>query len=653
MVSTYTAGSFHHYRGPPPSRREALGCTSRREALGVTNRDNVPPSDKVTMVKCLPYRANGKEGKMKKETENKKVAEKENKELPVGEAEVAEALEDLQKYKRAKATLEDRIIRNEEWWKMRYTDLEGEMKNSSAWLFNSIASKHADAMDNIPEPCILPREKSDGAAASMLSSVVPCVLEQNGFEKVYSSLWYDKLKYGTGCYGVFWNPRLAGGLGDVEITTVNLLNLFWEGGIGDIQKSRNIFHVELWDNDILKEVYPELKDELSGSTFECSRFLYDDSVDTSDKSAVIDWYYKKNTGGRQVLHLCKFCEGKVLFASENEEGYEDGFYAHGKYPFFFDTLYPVQGTPSGFGYVDVMKGAQGQIDTLGESIMENAKMASTVRYFIRNDGSVNEEEFADWSLPLVHVQGSKLGEDSLRQIKVSPLDSLYVAVMNNKIEELKETSGNRDFSNGGTVGGITAASAIAALQEAGSKLSRDIIRQSYTVFSEVVQTVVELIREFYKVPRFFRIVGENEAFEYVSYSNRDIAKKSQGDVFGVSLGDRVPVFDIKVKAQKQSPFAKVSQNELAKEFFKMGFFRADMAKEALLCMSMMEFEGKDILMEKIRKNGAAFEGAKEATAMAAAAQTQNGGGSKNLFFSNLDGHGAVRSAARNQNGGSL
>ena len=582
--------------------------------------------------------------------------------LPIGETEIGRALEILQKYKIGKAGLESRIIQNEEGWTMRYSSEEsGEgFKKGSAWLFNSIANKHADAMDNFPEPCILPREKSDVKAAKELSSIIPVILDQNRFDEVYSRVWYDKLKYGTGCYGVFWNPEMCGGLGDVEIVPVDLLNLFWESGISDIQKSRNLFHVELWDNDILEEKYPFLKGKLSNPTFECSKYLYDDTVDTSGKSAVIDWYYKKNMGGRSVLHLCKFCAGNILFASENEAGYEGGFYAHGKYPFFLDSLYPVQGTPCGFGFVDIMKEPQAQIDALNEAIMKSARMASTVRYFIRNDGSVNEEEFADWSAPLVHVQGSKLGDDSLKQIVVAPLSSLYVSIMNNKVEELKETSGNRDFNQGGTTGGITAASAIAALQEAGNKLSRDMINRSYSVYSSIVSLVVELIREFYDTPRFFRILGENGAFEFISYVNSGIVSQGQGEAFGVDLGSRLPIFDVSVKAQKQAPFAKVSQNELAKEFFGMGFFNPEMAPQALLCMSMMEFEGKDELMQKISAMSSS-EGGDAASAEALLRNVLSGGASpdaveggsptgKGNFLNDLNLESAVRDAVQKRDG---
>ena len=524
----------------------------------------------------------------------------------IGEKEAAEAVALLEKYKRQKAELDRRIIENEEWWKMRYAPEESESGKSSAWLFNSIANKHADAMDNYPTPVILPREQSDKAAAKKLSAVVPAVLEATDFDEVYSEVWYDKLKFGAGCYGVFWNPSKLNGLGDVEITHVDLLSLFWEGGVGNLQKSSNVFHVELFANDYLEREYPMLKDALSSVSFTKNKYYSDLSSDEAEKSAVIDWYYKKKVGTREVLHYAKICAGKVLFASENERGYEDGFYAHGKYPFFIDPLYPIKASPVGFGMIDVMKGAQMQIDQLGEAIVKNARMSSGVRYFIRSDGSVNEEEFSDFSKPMVHVQGARLGDDSIRQITVAPLDSSCVTVMNNKISELKETSGNRDFSQGGTTGGITAASAIAALQEAGSKLSRDMVRTTYRVFSRLVSTVIELIREFYTEPRFFRIIGDNEGYEFLTYFSGEIAPQKIDGAFGLELGERLPVFDVKVSAERQSPFARASQNELAKEFYKMGIFDPARSNEAVSCISMMDFEGKDALVSRLKAEGVRY-----------------------------------------------
>ncbi len=216
-----------------------------------------------------------------------------------------------------------------------------------------------------------------------------------------------------------------------------------------------------------------------------------------------------------------------------------------------------------------------------------------------SSGAVNEEEFADWSNNFVHVSGSNLGEDSIREIRMSGIPEIYLGILNSKIDELKETSGNRDFSQGGVSSGVTAASAIAALQEAGSKLTRDMVKGGYRAFAELNSLAIELIRQFYDEPRFFRVIAENGNQEFVSYDNSAIRVKSQGEAFGVTLGDRKPIFDIKVSAQKSSPFSKISQNELALQLYNSGMFNPEFRQQALLAISMMDFEGKSALVAKL------------------------------------------------------
>ncbi|MBR0302916.1 MAG: hypothetical protein IJQ80_03615, partial [Clostridia bacterium] len=517
---------------------------------------------------------------------------------PIGEEEIARAAALLEKYRDAKAAYDERIVTDEEWWKMRASG----GGDSTAWLFNAVANKHADAMDNFPSPVILPREEGDADDAEKLSDIVPVILSQCDFERTYSDVWYDKLKHGTGCYGVFWNPARCRGRGDVEIKRIDVLNLFWEGGISDIQRSPAVFYTQLWDNETLREKYPDAGEFDAAPQDAGRRYLSDEKTDTADKSLVVDWYYKRRRGGRDILHLCKFCRGKLLFASENEEQYRDGFYAHGSYPFFIDKLFTLQGTPCGFGLVDVMRNTQSQIDRLSSAIVKNIELACAVRYFIRTDGAVNEEEFADFTKPFVHVNGSRLGEDSLRQISVRSLDPAAISVLRDKIEELKQVSGNRDFTSGGTSGGITAASAIAALQEAGNKLSRDMIAGTYSVFRCVVLAVIELIRQFYDLPRCFRITGKEGDYKFVSYSASSIARRTV-DLFGHTFEGFEPSFDVAVSAEKQSPFARVTQNELAKEFFAMGLFDPSRQREAAMCVSLMDFEGKEALMKKLSESG--------------------------------------------------
>lgn len=531
----------------------------------------------------------------------------------IGEEEIARARQLLQEYKRGKANLERRIIDNERWYQLRHWDAikgreSAEPDTSSAWLFNCIANKHADAMDNYPDPVVLPREQSDEQAAQMLSDVLPAVLEQNDFEQAYSDIWWYKLKTGTGVYGVFWDSAKQNGLGDITIRQIDLLNLFWEPGITDIQKSQNIFHVELLDNDILKDRYPQLERELGGNDFSVARYIMDEAVDTSQKSVVVDWYYKRMQGSREILHYCKFCGNVVLYASENDPSYaQTGFYDHGKYPFVFDVLFPEAAMPVGFGYVDVCKSPQLYIDALDRVILKNAVMSATPRFFVREDGALNMEEYADWNKPFVSYSGASNPNESIMPITPPTLPAAALNVRTEKIEELKETSGNRDFSQGGTSSGVTAASAIAALQEAGSKLSRDMIKSAYRAFREVNELCIELMRQFYDFNRYFRIIGENGKAEFVQFSNAMIGMQPQGDDFGNPMGERLPVFDVRVVAQKASPFSVAAQNERAKELYSMGFFLPQNADQSLAALDMMQFEGIEEVRQRISQNGTLFQ----------------------------------------------
>ena len=524
----------------------------------------------------------------------------------IGTEEVRRAADILRRYHAGKRQLEQRIIDNEQFWKLRHwqqMEKTGRGGNpadpqpTSGWLVNCILSKHADAMDCYPEPTVLPREPGDREEAGKLTRILPVILKKNGFKRTYSSAWWYKLKSGCAVYGVFWDAGKLNGLGDISIRRMDLLNLFWEPGVTDIQDSPHFFSTELQDREALEERYPQAKGKADRGGWTLSRYLYDDAVDTSGKVLVVDWYYHTRENGRRVLQYCKFVGDTVLYATENDPDMRDrGWYDHGRYPFVFDVLFPEEGTPTGYGYVDLCKSPQKQIDLMNQAILKNTLASATPRFFVRSDGAVNENEYADWTRPFVHTNGN-LGSDSIAPIQTAGLDSVYVAILQSKIAEMKETAGNRDVANGGTAGGVTAATAIAALQEAGGKLSRNMIDDGYEAFSDVVTLCIELIRQFYSLPRQFRLLGVMGQEEFVSYDSRGLQPQAVDD--GVVSGYRVPEFDLEVSAQDENPYKTMEYNQLALQLFQMGFFRADMADQALRCLELMDFKNKDRLMSSI------------------------------------------------------
>ena len=572
---------------------------------------NEPNAKGKTILDYLPFAAKKLIGKAQPEG----VTEGITKEAPqiIDKKAIQRAAETLKKYKDGKRKLEDRIVEEEQWWKLRHWDVirNGEEQTRaepiSAWLFNSISAKHADLMDNYPEPNVLPREKGDEQSAKILSSILPVIYERNNYEETFSDAAWYKLKHGVVAKGVFWNNELDDGLGDIDTQFIDMLNIFWEPGITNIQASRDLFIVSLKDNDLLEQEYPQLKGKMGGKVIDVKEYVYDDTVDVTNKSVVVDWYYKKRTEmGKTVLHLCKFVGSEVLFASENEpERYPDGFYNHGLYPVVFDVLFPEEGTPVGFGYVAIMKSPQMYIDKLQQGILEKA--TARPRWWAKKNIGINLDEYKDKTNEIVFVEGD-ISAERLVQMEQPKVDASATNILQLKIDELKETSSNRDVSQGSTSGGVTAAAAIAALQEAGNKQSRDMIGASYRAYTRECYLAIELMRQFYDERRSFRIIGETGAYEFIEFSNQmmqgqPIPPAYQGQELEAGYVElfRKPVYDIVIKPQKRSPYSKMAQNELAKELYNLGFFNPQYAEMAMTALELMDFDGIEGVKQRVQQ----------------------------------------------------
>ena len=526
-----------------------------------------------------------------------------------------EATKLLLQYKAGKASVDRRVIRAQQWWKLRnWEQIEANRgtkgatvraKSNTGWLWNCIVGKHADAIDAYPEPVILPREEGDKPEAEKLSKIVPVVMEMNGFEQTYNDAAWQKMQEGTAVYGTFWDPDKLNGLGDISIKKENILNLFWEPNVTNIQDSRNVFYCTLVDKDILVQQHPELEGQLKVNKLSLEKYRTDDNVDLSKKAVLIDWYYHTYDGPRKILQYCQYVDEYCLYSSE-EESRDDpeyrGYYQHGKYPFVLSPLFPVEGSPAGYGYIDIAKDTQSDIDTLSQAMVQNAAARSTPRYFVKKDGSINEEEFADWSKPLIHCSGM-LGQDSVRAVEVMAMGGDAHNMLQQKIDEIKFICGNTDVNNGGVPSGVTAASAIAALKEDSGRSSKDSSKAEYRAYSEIVDMVIELIRQFYDIPRQFRIIGTDGNEAFTTYDNSAIKPQMIPNGIGVEDGMRMPVFDIEVRAQRENAYTKMSQNELALQFYQLGLFSPQTTDQALMMIDMMDFRGKDELRRKIQANG--------------------------------------------------
>jgi hypothetical protein len=563
----------------------------------------------------------GTSDKTDEEPKSAEQAEKENESSgkPIGLDEIHEAMQTFRKYQNSKKPYDERFKQAFREYNLLYTEATAPQiktddngrprkvlvpHRKGAQALNVIMNKHADAMDNYPEIICLPRAQDDEQAAKTLNSVIPCIHKRNGFIRTYSDEQLDKFVGGCGCYAVLWDKTAENGLGDIAISRVDILNLFWEPHIENIQDSTNVFFARYYDEEGIRKVYPELESVSTASLGLVEHETYDNSNKSNDKVILIDWYYKKNG----ELHLCKFVGDHILYSSENEG---KPIYDHGKYPFVLEPMFRLRDTPVGFGFMDVVRAPQNQLDELKHDMLVNIKVNSQPRVYANTGVGVNNDDMTDLDKTVIEVNGQLQGNIAPVESKelASGAWSLYDRLSN----EIKETSATNDASNGASAAGVTSGSAIAALQEAGGKVSRDSNKLAQEAMTELAQLEIELMRQFYNLPRIFRITGENNQTTYEEFDNTDLRKQpltytdTDGQVVNYTDEDgnileRLPIFDIDVKAQKASPFATAAQNEMMMNLFQMGAFNPQAADATLVMLDGMTFEGKEKLIEKIKQN---------------------------------------------------
>lgn len=510
---------------------------------------------------------------------------------------IEKALRMYQKYKSDKAELNKRIIHDSKWYKSNYSQIinpkTNETEPATSFIFSAIENKYADAIDNFPIPNLLEREPSDAQTAKILSKIIPVQLDMSGYKRVYKDNWRRKLKYGTAVYGVFYNDEKE----DIDIRAIDLLSVYCDMRVRDVQDSQFLFIVTAIDNDILIEEYPKYKALFKGNA---NVETYSGLHSIEDRTEIIDCYYKKTDG---TLHMIKFAGATVIDATEDTEGYENGLYVHGKYPVIFDTLYPEDDCPFGFGIVDVIRNPQQYIDKLDAIIIKNAILSGKTRWILKDGSGINEKEFTDLSRDIIHA-ASDVSEDSIRQVQANGLAQYVLEHRKEKINETKEIVGNRDFQQGATNSGVTSATAITALQQSGEKLSRAMIDDSYDIYKQLVIMCIELIREFYSEERIYRITNEEGGTEFASFSNAQLVDVTETtDVLGfpISTEYRRVEFDIDIVPQKQNPFTREMNNQTLITLWQQGFFLPDNADAAIMVLQAMNFDGRDKLIETMKQ----------------------------------------------------
>lgn len=494
---------------------------------------------------------------------------------------IVEALDAYKTYKADREPLIARIRDNEAFYKLSYERLYNGINETMAcdtpFIFSAIENCRADAIDNYPVANIIEREPEGSKTAELLHKVIEAQLEMADFKKVYKDNVRNKLKYGTAVYGIFYDAVTK----NIDLKAIDILDIYVDMHIPDVEDSRFVFINGAVENDILIERYPEFSDLFTG---DAQVETLGDTYSLKDRTIITDCYYKTSQGH---VHMMKLVGDTVIEATEDMAGYENGLYSHGKYPVIFDTMYPAENSPFGFGMIDIGKSTQVEINKLDNAITENILCGAKPRYLAKRNGGISEEEFCDLEKSIVHYEGDT---DSIRAISHNALSESILSHRETKKDELKEILANRDFQQGGTSGGVTAASAIETLRQAGEKRSRAIITDTYDTYRRIIYMVLELMRQFFVVPRMYRVCDSMGQKTFKEFSN------------AMMFHNNCPLeFDIDVTIQRENPYSRESINKTVMELWRAGLINGENVNASIITIKNMQFDGKEKLIADLQE----------------------------------------------------
>lgn len=449
----------------------------------------------------------------------------------------------------------------------------------------------ADQMDNMPEALMLPETKELEHVAEDLTDIVRFVMAQNNYESLHRRRVEDCFCTGTAITQVAWDPEMSGGRGDVCVIRWPVENFLWDPIADTLQDARALFKVSWHPLSWYEQHYPEKAKDIGSDSGEYSGLGVPEAQEENlggdeDRAMMLEYWYRLYDAKQKRYTInVAYLAGGVLLANEKD------VYAHGLYPFVADVFTPIEGLPVGDGLVQELAPMMRYVNRYANYIDMNLRMSSKGRLLVDRAAGIDKEALLDWETDV--VEGDRIDASALTWMQNQPFTGAVTQQMLQLQMDIKQDSGQNQFSRGETAGGVTAASAISALQEAGGKITRlrtNVLNQGYKA---IVEQVLWLISQFYDKKRVMFITGENN-------SGMHEVDASPEHLFGKSKGGRLPVppYTVQIQVQRRNPLRQQAQNELFMQAYAMAA-QAGAPFPLSVLFKMLHVDGKERILPEI------------------------------------------------------
>ena len=443
----------------------------------------------------------------------------------------------------------------------------------------------ADQMDNMPETLMLPERAGLEEVAEDLADIVRHVLSRNDFEALHRRRVEDCFSTGTAVTQVAWDRDLDGGQGNIALIRWPIEAFLWDPSCENLQDGRAVYKISWHPMSWFQQHYPDRYLEIGSDEAEYSGLGMAEAQESirpadENRAMLIEYWYRLYDAGkrRYTVNVALLAGGTLLSNTED-------VYRHGMYPFVLDVYTPIEGLPVGDGLVQELAPMMRYVNRYASYIDMNLRMASKGRLLIDRNAGIDKDALTNWETDV--VEGDRIDPSALQWLQTQPFSGMVTRQMMQLQADIKQDSGQNQFARGETVGGVTAASAISALQEAGGKITRLRTQGLNRGFREMVTQVMWLISQFYDRRRVLFITG------------REVSASPER-LFGQGCFP-APPYTVQVQVQRRNPLRQQAQNELVLQAYQMSA-QAGQHFPLSTLFELLQVEGKERILPVLREN---------------------------------------------------
>jgi len=455
------------------------------------------------------------------------------------------------------------MFRGKQWKDQRPSYRHSEVINL---IFRSLQSSVPLQMDTRPKFEFLPQEPGDYEFSQLMNQLSDADWSKNNWGETLLEVVWDSNIYGTGLSSLLAKEHL--GKMKLVYASADPFHCFPDPEAKDVNKSAvtmgysdkapTFCHAEPMDIRQIRKKYPKVKDYIKpdlqdltqGSKTNSAPMKFRSPVDNKvilEGSPVMDLVDKERAllltvylspeyceddfdetkqdtidpdtglpGPPEFIQRAKYPNGRKIvtcngvLCEDADQGYDDQ-----EFPFHRYQNYTLSREFFGMSEVEQLEGPQKTFNKLVSFVLDVLTLMGNPVWIVPTASGIDTENMVNRPGAILEPDG---GPESYPQriegVQLQP----YVMQMIDKMAELFDSvSGSQDITRGAQPSGVTAASAIADLQEAAQTRIRQKARNLDYYLQSFGQQYVSRVLQFYTIPQVFRLTNSQGATKYFKF----------------------------------------------------------------------------------------------------------------------------------------